>query len=260
MSEKAILVVSFGTSYTDIIKTCIEPVEQAICRAVPDYDFYRAFTSGMIIRKLEKCSGIKIDTPQEAMRRLKASGCRRMIVQPTHILAGSEYHDLKVETEQFACENPDISISFGQPVLFENDDYRLAAEALQEYMPKTEAGEVVLLMGHGSAHFSNASYFALQHYLDALPTHAVYVANVEAPPVLGDVISRMKAEGIRKVFLMPFMLVAGEHAHHDMAGGDKSSWKNILEASGFEVEVLMKGLGQSRAFCSIYEEKVKRLL
>ena len=37
----------------------------------------------------------------------------------------------------------------------------------------------------------------------------------------------MKTEGIQRVVLMPFMLVAGDHAHNDMASDNPDSWKSI---------------------------------
>lgn len=260
MSKKAVLVVSFGTSYTEIIKSCIEPVERAISEALNGWDFYRAFTSRIITKKLAQKEGLLVDRPVPALEKLLKAGYDEIIVQPTHILAGSEYHDLKAETEEFSRENPHIHIRFGQSVLFENEDYEKAARALQSHMPKTGQKEVVLLMGHGSEHFSNASYFALQHYLDGLPTQAVYVANVEAPPLLENAMAQMKEKGIEKVYLMPFMLVAGDHAKNDMAGEDEDSWKNRLEKAGFKTEIILKGLGESEAFWNIYREKARKNL
>ena len=255
MGKKALLVVSFGTSYTDIIKSCIEPVEQGICSALPQWDFYRAFTSGMITRKLAQRDHLFIDRPSQALEKLYKAGYSEILVQPTHILAGIEYHNLKTQTEIFARRHVDISVRLGQPILYENDDYQRAAKALAAYMPHTGEYEVVLLMGHGSEHFSNASYFALQHYLDELPTRAVYVANVEAPPLLEEAITQMKKEGIQKVYLMPFMLVAGDHAKNDMAGDDGHSWKNRLEKAGFQTEIILKGLGENEEFRKIYAMK-----
>ena len=52
--KKAILVVSFGTSYHETRKKTIEVCENKIKESFKDYDFYRAFTSGMIINKLKK--------------------------------------------------------------------------------------------------------------------------------------------------------------------------------------------------------------
>ena len=65
----------------------------------------------------------------------------------------------------------------------------------------------------------------------------------------------MKKEGIQKVYLMPFMLVAGDHAKNDMAGDDGHSWKNRLEKAGFQTEIILKGLGENEEFRKIYAMK-----
>lgn len=48
--KKALLVVSFGTSFEEALPAIVN-IEETCKKAFPDYDFYRAFTSGMIIRK-----------------------------------------------------------------------------------------------------------------------------------------------------------------------------------------------------------------
>ena len=50
--KKAILVVSFGTSYLEPLKNSIENVENKIRNQFKDYDVYRAFTSQMYIEHL----------------------------------------------------------------------------------------------------------------------------------------------------------------------------------------------------------------
>ena len=47
--------------------------------------------------------------------------------------------------------------------------------------------------------------------------------------------------GQKKVVLMLFMFVAGDHAKNDMAG-EEDSWKSELEEKGYEVRVILKGL------------------
>ena len=49
--KKAVLVVSFGTSYHETRKKTIEACERKISENLEGYDFYRAFTSNMIINK-----------------------------------------------------------------------------------------------------------------------------------------------------------------------------------------------------------------
>ena len=60
-------------------------------KAFPDYDFYRAFTSGMIIRKWARTKNVIIHNPDEVMKRLVAEGYEEVICQPTHIINGLEY-------------------------------------------------------------------------------------------------------------------------------------------------------------------------
>ena len=50
--KKAVLVVSFGTSYHETRKKTIEVCERKISEKLEGYDFYRAFTSNMIINPL----------------------------------------------------------------------------------------------------------------------------------------------------------------------------------------------------------------
>ena len=68
--KKAIVVVSFGTSYLEQLKNSIENVEGKIREQFKDYDVYRAFTAHMIIRKLERVHGIIVEKPEEVLERL----------------------------------------------------------------------------------------------------------------------------------------------------------------------------------------------
>ena len=53
-SKKAILIVSFGTSYENTRKRTIDAIERDIADAFPVCPVYRAWTSKMIIAKLKK--------------------------------------------------------------------------------------------------------------------------------------------------------------------------------------------------------------
>ena len=48
------------------------------------------------------------------------------------------------------------------------------------------------------------------------------------------------------------MLVAGDHAHNDMAGDEEDSWKNLLKAEGYDVDYIMKGLGELPAIQQLF--------
>ena len=59
--------------------------------------------------------------------------------------------------------------------------------------------------------------------------------------------------GTKKVLLMPFMFVAGDHAKNDIAG----DWKEELEKKGYEVSVFMEGLGQNPDIQKIFIEHAR---
>ena len=78
--KKAILAVSFGTSYPDTLQRTIAATEEMLRKTFPDWEVRRAFTSGMIIRKLQKRDGVEIDTVTQAMKRLEAEGYETVCV------------------------------------------------------------------------------------------------------------------------------------------------------------------------------------
>ena len=65
--------------------------EDQIRETFPDYLVYRAFTSGIILKKLERENGLVFDNVRQAMERMKRDGVTEVIVQPTYIINGVEY-------------------------------------------------------------------------------------------------------------------------------------------------------------------------
>ncbi|MEG1774645.1 MAG: sirohydrochlorin cobaltochelatase, partial [Oscillospiraceae bacterium] len=100
-AKKAILVVSFGTSYNVTREATIGAVEKAIAAAYPDFDVRRAFTSQMIIKKLKTRDQLEIDNVQQAIERLIADGVGTLVVQPTHVMNGFEYDEMRATIAPF---------------------------------------------------------------------------------------------------------------------------------------------------------------
>ena len=92
--KKALLVVSFGTSYPDTCEKNIVACERELAASCPDRDTFRAFTSGMIIRKLKQRDGIEIDTPLQALQKLAEQGYQDVAIQSLHIINGDEYEKI----------------------------------------------------------------------------------------------------------------------------------------------------------------------
>lgn len=262
-AKKAILVVSFGTTYPETLKATIEAVENKIKAEFPDYEVRRAFSSRIIIKKLAERDGVVVDTEKQALDRLKAEGFTEVIVQPMQITAGEEYELIKGVVKQAEAAKTFDKIAIGRPVLYymgqagKTDDYLAAAKALEAQFPKRKKQEAVLLMGHGGAHPATASYPALQLKLEDAGYKNVYIYTVEGYPTLEGTIAKLKANKVKKLTLMPLMLVAGDHANNDMAGDEKDSHKSQLMAAGFTVDTYLHGLGENAKIQDIYVEHVK---
>jgi len=86
---------------------------------------------------------------------------------------------------------------------------------------------------------------------------SVYVGTVEGYPMLENIIPRLKENNIREVTLMPFMLVAGDHAINDMASEEEDSWKSQLENQDIKANIYLHGLGENKAFQDIYVQHIR---
>ena len=75
-----------------------------------------------------------------------------------------------------------------------------------------------------------------------------HVGTIEGYPTFDTMLAKLKASGVKKVMLMPFMFVAGDHANNDIAG----DMKEKLEGKGYQVSVFMQGLGQNPEIQDIF--------
>ena len=254
--KKAILVVSFGTSYGETREATLDAIEADIAAAYPDWDVYRAFTAQTVIDILAERDGIEIDNVTEAMERLAAEGYGTVLVQPTHVMNGYEYDDLVAEASAYAgCFE---AFAIGKPLLTSEADYEAVIDALladSEYAGS--AGVALVYMGHGTEHFANAAYSQIESMMHAMGYGNAFVGTVEGFPALEQVLAEVAACGAEKVVLMPFMVVAGDHANNDMAGDGEDSWKTAFAEAGYEVECVLEGLGQNAGIRALYVAHVQ---
>ncbi len=253
--SKAIVTVSFGTSYNENRERTIGAIESLFAERYPGWDVRRAFTSRMIIRKLEQRDGIKVDYITEAMERLVSDGIRTAVLQPTNIMNGLEYDDVAHTAAEYADSFDSLSV--GSPLLTSEEDYDLVTEAIRSaIVPEAAdaAGEraAIVLMGHGTEHYANATYSQLQIKLWLSGMTDVYITTVEGFPSFKDTLSMMEGKGYADAVLFPFMLVAGDHANNDMAGEGEDSLRSVLEGRGYRVHCVVKGLGEHPAFRDLF--------
>ncbi|MCD3246187.1 sirohydrochlorin cobaltochelatase [Clostridium botulinum C] len=260
LNKKSILVVSFGTSYEETRKVTLDAIEEKIAKEFKDYTVRKAYTSNIIIKKLKERDGIYIDTPREALSKLKEEGYEEIIVQPLHIIPGIEYDEIKLVVNKFIEEECFKKVVLGKPLLYKTKDYEIAIYAIKDDLEKITKDKALILMGHGSIHYANSCYALLDYILKTNGYENVYVATVEETPTLDDVIKRLKEKKIKEVTLKPFMVVSGDHANNDMAGDHEDSWKKILQKEGFKVNIDLCALGQNENIRNIYIENIKNVI
>ena len=256
--KKAILVVSFGTSYHDTRKVTIDAIEQEIATAYPDYKIYRAWTSGMILQKLKKRDNIHYDTVKEAMVRMKNEGITDVIVQPTHVINGIE-NELMIQDALFYSSSFS-TIRFGNPLLTTTEDNDIVIEAIHQEFSFLSPDEALVLMGHGTTHYSNAIYAALDYTFKDKGYSNIFIGTVEAYPTIDSVLSMVKQYAPKRVHLAPFMIVAGDHATNDMAGDELDSWKMQFLSAGYDVKCHLKGLGEYKAIRKLFLQHISDAL
>ena len=255
--KKAILVVSFGTSYLDTLEKTIEKAEKQIRDKFSEYDIYRAFTSHMIIKKLKEKYEIFVDTPEEMLGKLYEAGYEEIIMQPLHMIPGEEFIYINKISEVFKEKFEVLKV--GRPIFYYQgieelpQDYSLFIEATKELYEENNA---VVLMGHGTAHPANSVYGCLQAVFEDEGYENVFVTTVEGYPNFENV----KRKNISEVTIAPLMVVAGDHARNDMASDDEDSLKSMLEAEGIKVNVHLKGLGENEKFNELYINRIDDLI
>lgn len=252
MSKKGLLVVSFGTSHLDAREKQILPIVHKLRGHFQDCIIYEAYTSQMIINVLRKEYGISIMNLSEAFEQMIQDGITDVTVQPTHVIPGIENDAMLEALEE---NRPNFqTITVGNPLLYETSDYENVVECLGKYYEEKGILEdqAVVLMGHGTSHYTNSSYCALEYMFRAKGYEQVFIATVEAFPDLEQVMIQLRQSEYHKISLFPFMIVAGDHAKNDMAGESEDSFQRKLHNEGYEVTSYLKGLGEFEGIQNLF--------
>ena len=255
MSNKGLLVVSFGTSVEETRERTIGAIEKALAAAFPEHRLYRAWTSGVIRRKLLRTVGLQIDSVEEALERMAADGVTELLVQPTHLLDGEEN---RLMTEAIrAAAGRFAQVKIGAPLLVSPEDLKALADAVSEICPALGEDEIFAWMGHGSSELKENVYVALNELFAREGRKNMLVGTVEFEPGFEPIEEYIRSRKPRKVYLAPLMVVAGDHAVNDMSGDEDDSWKSCVAALGAEPVCILKGLGEYEAIHRLYVDHAK---
>lgn len=250
--KASVLMVHFGTTFDDTRKNTIDAVNDEAKKEFPDMEIREAYTSRIIMRRLKE-RGIVKDNPAEALDKLAKEGYTHIIVQPTNVINGVESKTLEQQLEMYKDKFKEIRT--GSALLSTPEDYKAVAEIIDKEVGKVTDNEAVVLVGHGTHDSGNAAYPAMDYTAKSMG-YKFYVGTIEGFPEFDDVVKGLKKDNIKKVILIPFMFVAGDHANNDIA----VDWKEALEKEGFTVEVKLTSLGMMEDIRKMFIDHAKFML
>ena len=256
--KKALLIVSFGSSFIENRAASIDATEAVLASAFTGYDKFSAFTSQIIIDVYKDRDDIEYKNVDQQIEEIYKKGYGEVLVVPTHVINGEEYDQMNEELEPFADKFEEFRVS--KPLLSSAGDYQRVIDAVVAELPERDNQTAVVFMGHGTRHDANSAYAALDYGFKHAGYDNIFVGTVEGTPDFDAVAIDVEAGGYEKVILMPLMIVAGDHAHNDMAGDEEDSWKVMFKSMGYDVEVIIKGMGELETIQKLFVEHANEAL
>lgn len=190
MMKKAILIVSFGTTYPGTRQKNITAIREQVQALYPDVLIEEAVSSTIVRKAMRTREDIEAKSPAEGLEALKEKGATNVVVLPTHIIDGIENHRMKQVVQEYAQDFASIAVA--DALLATEEDYENVAKALWESL-KDEVGDApLILMGHGTEHAADGSYEIFETAIRNYADHEIYIATVEGAVTIEDVIVRMQ--------------------------------------------------------------------
>jgi sirohydrochlorin cobaltochelatase len=246
-----IVLTAFGTT-TNALKT-YDFMDKIIRDEFPGHEILWAFSSRMVKDRLKHKQRFEVRHLYEVLQALYEKGHVWAVAQSMHLLCGHEFYRMLEEVQPLP-----IRTSIGLPLLSSHEDYQQLARILGSGSGFSRE-ETLVVVGHGTDHPCWSSYLALENILQEANGSKIYVGAMEGYPSRTQVLKSLTSAGIRKVRLMPLMLVAGMHFYKDLSNG-KDSWRAVLEEAGMEVRVDPRGIGNREEVVKIFIDHIREAL
>ncbi|MBQ7447678.1 MAG: sirohydrochlorin cobaltochelatase [Eubacterium sp.] len=269
-TKKAILAVSYGSSLAAAREKTIDIIEKELADAFPDRKLYRAWTSEFMRKRAKEQDGLSVPNLAEVIDQMRKDGIEDVVVEPVFVACASEYQKVIDAFKQSADAFSQVCI--GMPLLGSDEDLKTVAALLPnlegnpEMVPDSErmqgtdpegtplSKDAIVFMAHGSSSMpeSNQIFMELADELKRQKLENVLIGTIDGAPGFDFIPETLREKEPGKVILMPFLLAAGSHVIRDMSSDREGSWKNRLEAEGFQVEAIPKGLAEYEEIRQIF--------
>ena len=245
--KKALAAVFFGSTVPRA-REAYRKITAELEKSFPGVPVFQAYISEIVRKRI----GYTVPSLPELLKHLQLEGYTSVDILAGLLSPGEEYHRLLRDVSGFA-RSLSCRVS---PVPFSS------LERMREFFDRTAASlpperrldEDVLFMGHGNPDGRSDFIYMTAAQELAKIDRRFHLACVEGAPGLDEVLPDLNS---KKVWLVPFMLVAGDHALNDMAGEEEGSWRSRLEAKNFRCECVLRGLGEAEAVASLFPGYLK---
>jgi sirohydrochlorin cobaltochelatase len=257
--KKAILLVAFGTSVPEAQKV-FDRIDEQTRKAFPGVEIRWAFTSRIIRAKLAR-EGKVLESPETALAGLMSDGYTHVAVLSLQTIPGEEFHELSQNAHLFGQMAGGFEkVLVARPLLSSATDMETVAGILMKNVPDRKPGDAVVFMGHGTGHHpADAIYLAMNQVFQEIDPLA-FVRTVEGSLTIETLLPKLKQLDIKKIYLVPLMSVAGDHARNDMAGDEPDSWKSILTRNGYPCEIILKGTADYPGIVEVWLDHLRTVL
>lgn len=249
-AKSAILIAHYGSSDSLTRAVSISLITAETARQFPSMTVREAYISPVVRKRLAK-AGQPVPSPTEALLSLAAERFDTVYVQPTTIIDGSEMAEVRESVERMAGFFSKITL--GNSLCHSPADCLEVAQVLTAALP---AGETTIYVGHGNLLPSTATYAQLDMMTSLLTSARCRVSTIEGYPDAEATAALLAASrAAKRVRLIPFLLICGNHTREDIAG----TFADTLRAHGYRPEVTYRGLAESPAIRAIYISRIKKL-
>lgn len=202
--KKGILLVAFGSGESTA-NISLTNIYNKVREIFPDTETRWAYTFVFIRKKLGS-QGKVIDSPLVAISKMIDEGFTHIVVQSIQTIPGVEYDYLVQVVEQMRkIPKGAEKIIIGRPLLYSHEDIESVVSAMIKSFPERNRDEAMIWMGHGSSHFSNVFYAAVNYYFKQKCNH-MFMGTIEGFPSIYDVMGQLKKYSYRKVRLIPLLV------------------------------------------------------
>lgn len=253
-ARRGIVVAHYGSSNDSTRALTIDKITDEIAQAAgAEIPVVQAIISPVVRRSMAR-KGLQALSPVDAMLRLRADGVDTLIVQPSLIIDGGEMELVKADVESV---RPFFSeVKLGRPLCYTPADF----ENLVSILADEDKGDcdAIIFVGHGNELPSTATYTQLDYMLADRGLANYHVSTIEGFPTADTTARQLQrtSGNIKKVKLVPLLLVCGNHTINDIAG----DYAARLSQLGYTPRVLKRGLAELPAIRQLYVNRLTQLL